>query len=56
MVLKDYRQEVENPFGAGTTFQSSTFSGTYISRGGKGPVDVNINNDVNPINNVEVFD
>ncbi|XP_044269618.1 uncharacterized protein LOC123014524 [Tribolium madens] len=55
MTLKDFREDVENPFGPSTTFYSSSFSGTYVSHS-KGPVNVNINNEVDPINNVETLD
>ncbi|KAJ3663756.1 hypothetical protein Zmor_007983 [Zophobas morio] len=54
MVLKDFRNDEENPFGPGTTFQSTSFSGTYTSHNG-GPINVNINNDIDPHSNVEDF-
>ena len=54
MVLTDFRRDEENPFGTGTTFQSTSFSGTYTSHNG-GPINVNINNDIDPHSNVEDF-
>jgi hypothetical protein len=46
MVLKDFRQSVENPFGPHSTFESTSFSGTYTSNHGGhgGSMNVNINN------------